>query len=214
MAQKSNMDLVENLKPFIAEIVQQQLGHYIASGISSNIISGDNIDVFSLFNVESEEIEHTIQLSEEVEIRKTLRIGELATFELWDPEGEIYRRIRITIKNGQPFLEFSAASDWSGAHFIVDFTVIKDYYGEVTVVSPNSLITLSNTSLPVSGWEMVNLEWEIELINQLLPVFYNEDPIVISFNEQGKWRIKLTITKENSIGEREANSAIRYLEVI
>lgn len=96
MAQSANLELVENLRPFIAKMVQQALAQQLV------VMSGNNISINQ---------SGVVSLSDNVEIENVLRIGQDGTFQLWDELNEVYRGLNISTENGNPVLVFSTVDN-------------------------------------------------------------------------------------------------------
>lgn len=91
MAQSANLELVENLKPFIAKMVQNALAQQLVA------MSGNNISINQ---------SGVVSLSSNVEIENVLRVGQDGTFQLWDEYTQVYRGVGISTENGNPVLVF------------------------------------------------------------------------------------------------------------
>lgn len=210
MSQRSNMELIDNLRPFIAKIVQQQLGGGVIP-----LVAGNGVSIDTYYDTVDGKYKYRVSLNKQVEIEQQLRVQDGAIFELWDTSSQIYRQIRITIKNGQPFLEFAPANDWSGYSLNPDFTMVKDGWGEVFSVPVDSTVDFTDTSSPTEGWSIIAWEWKIELMDGHLPTFYYTNPLSLPFYAEGQWEISLTVTQQRGgVGDFETNSIVKYLEVI
>lgn len=96
MSQKSNMELVENLRPFIHKMIADYL-----AAVGGSLTAGDNISI----------VDGVISLADIVTIGQSITVPADADLLLGDEDFSLSRKIYIDEINGKPHLLMQAGGE-------------------------------------------------------------------------------------------------------